>query len=929
MTNQRKSFIVSVFVILSLAFGVMLISQSLMARIDQKPERVMMDDNGVQLSAPLPGDSAPAKEPVRVSRTPDVLTPEGEELGRGTADRAAASTENGGETYATATVIAAVPYSDLGTNVGAVYDYDATCGNDGAGDVVYSITPVSSGSLYVSTCNAGSPAGVDTKVWVVEDVTFTELACNDDDPDCAEYASTLTADVVAGTNYFIVVGAYAPGAESAFEIYVDVIVPGTVCGVPLEITYPIADSLIGHTYPVDLSIVTNVGNSTITLNPTSRSFYFNFTAPVNGMYEFTWCDDGTVPLIPFPPTYPNGRWTAIAWPACGLGVYGYAPAPLVSGNLCANNGPYTMTFVKVAGTTQLLEICARQGEQLKGTMVVTWAPLPLENDYCADAEDLGVGPTGDAFGHNLGATRDGPGIDFCSPANPSEVCADVWYVWEADADGFARFDMCAGETDNKMWVYAGDECLTTNPREALAGGCSDDGCGVGGGPSFGEVACVTGDRFLIRIAGWFIEGDGTYGDCNAYGMGVFYINCEVYPTSIRPVNDNCVALVPDLLANGVLLSVPAQTNEWSGWDCLPTLNNVTYESNVWHAFTLPFCADTLEVNFCGTTPQVNRYNFNPPYGYAPMMTGCPCSGAYVTLYANVRGYNLARCQAHGGVAGVSDFNRFWLYRQIIPGDYYFPVSRPAYCGPDSFFDYQINFLATEGPCVYCSATANVNSCPPVAGATWVDRVTMSDVINPTVGTSGCHGYENFTTVSPKVYRGFPYTLTVLYGRTGGGALGTGDSCDVWVDWNQNSGLAANQSEVAERTRLVRVGPNVTCTINIPLDAYGVGEGPSGQTYMRIRMASSADGTNAACGNKTWGEVEDYTLNVVDLECGDFDIDGDIDGTDIAFLRAFYFGAGPAPVPTVRGDIDGDGVITIADIIALSDAAYRGGALHCM
>ena len=65
MTNQRKSFIVSVFVILALALSVMLISQSVMARKDLKPERAMLDDIGNQLNAPLPGDVDLAKPAIQ------------------------------------------------------------------------------------------------------------------------------------------------------------------------------------------------------------------------------------------------------------------------------------------------------------------------------------------------------------------------------------------------------------------------------------------------------------------------------------------------------------------------------------------------------------------------------------------------------------------------------------------------------------------------------------------------------------------------------------------------------------------------------------------------------------------------------------------------------------------------------------------------
>ena len=118
---------------------------------------------------------------------------------------------------------------------------------------------------------------------------------------------------------------------------------------------------------------------------------------------------------------------------------------------------------------------------------------PALNDNCATAEDLGVGATGDALRNNLGATRDGPGIDLPLPADPSETAPAILRMGSR-CDRFCPVRHVAGENDNKMWVYAGDECLMTNPREVLGGGCSYDACGVGGGPSFGEfVRCC--DRF--------------------------------------------------------------------------------------------------------------------------------------------------------------------------------------------------------------------------------------------------------------------------------------------------------------------------------------------------------------------------------------------------------------------------------------------------
>ncbi len=925
MTNQRKSYIVSVFVILALAFGAMFISQGVMARGDQKLERAaVVDDDGIQLSAPLPSDGVNLKKATKAPKTPDLLpefqSPSGQR--RTNAAKAAASTEGGGDTYATATLIAAMPYSDIGETETANSDYIAPCGDyDGAPDVVYSYTATATGMLSLSLCNAGTD--YDTKIWVVESATLTAVGCNDDA--CPGYISELNAPVTVGLTYYIVIGGYSPADAGNYEMTADLVIPGTACTVPLEITFPVADSLDGATYTADLSI-SPIDNGTWLAGYGARAWYWNFTAPVNGQYTFSWCDNGAVAIDPV------NSFIVMTLPVCGLGVSDVAPYPPNWGANCAAQGPNVLQTVMVAGTGKEIAIEVFGGEPIAGTLTVSWSPLPLPNDDCADAVDLGAGATGDVFGHNLGATRDGPGIDLCSVADPAEVCADVWYVWEADADGYARFDMCAGETDNKLWVYAGDQCLTANPREALQGGCSDDGCGVGGGPAFGEVPCHAGDRFLVRIAGWYIEGDPTYGDCNAYGMGVFYINCEVFPTSIRPYNDNCVALTPTLLSNRVLLQIPNQTTDWAGWDCLPTLNSIIYEQNTWHAVTLPFCADTLEVNFCGTIDG-GRSTFIAPYNFAPIMTGCPCSGAYVTLFASRSIMSTARCQDYGFDL-THDGNASWQYLQMIPGDYYFPVSRTAYRGNAAFglfIDYQINFIATQAPCAYCAATANVNSCPPVAGSTWIDRVSISNLVNPPTGNpgSGCHGLQDFTAMTAKVYRGFQYTLTARYGRQGGGALVPGDSCDVWVDWNQNSGLCANQTETFERTRLTRIGPDVTCTLNVPIDAALPGEGATGSTLMRLRLANAADGSNAACGSKTWGEVEDYTLIVANLECGDFNIDGSLNADDIAFLRAYYFGTGSAPDYWQRGDIDGDGYITIADIIALADAAYRGGALNCM
>ncbi|MEW5795309.1 MAG: GEVED domain-containing protein [Candidatus Zixiibacteriota bacterium] len=922
MTNLRKSY-VPVFAVLALAFCIMMIGQAAADSRKLGLSRITEDEFGV----PLPSEDVVVKEAVKV-REGDRLATDGQSYQgavRGERPKAALSANGGGDTYALATVIPAVPYSDMGTTVGFAYDYNsseacraASGGAHGAPDVVYSYTAASDGMLFVSTCQPGTL--LDSRVWVVESVSLTEVGCNDDG--CPSYASELTAPVSSGLTYFIVIGGWNAAQADVYELFVDLFAPGTVCEAPLPIQLPTSNIPETASWPVDMTLGFCGYPDATGLN--AGAFYYEFTALATGFYTFEFCDDGTVPNTGF-----LGIATGVVCYA-GATCYGYTATP---GEECADVGPFTCGAVLLAGQTTIIEIfdwC----DGMQGTLTASVAELPLYNDDCADAEDLLVGTVTDHFVHNVNATRDGPGVDLCATADPSEICADVWYVWEADADGYARISFCDGSADHRCMVYAGDECLSVNPRESIASGCSDDGCGVGGGPPFAEVPCQTGDRFLIRMGGWFIEGDPDYGDCSAFGMGVGELDIEVFPTSIRPANDGCSGLVPAVVAgDGSLTSFTAQTTAWGGWDCLPTLPR-PYEVNVWYAISTAYCADTLEVNMCGT---IDGSLYNIPTSYVPMFTGCPCDGAYVTFYPAVRILSTTRCQAFG-FPTTHDRQFAWVYRAVIPGDYYWGADRYSIGGnatgdptPWHVDEFRVNFRAIAAPCVYCAASGNPNSCPPVAGATWIDRVTFAAIQNPAPpATSGCMAYQDFTAVTGgKVYRGFDYTLTVRYGRTGGGALGSGDSMDVWVDWNQNSGFAANQTETFERTTLSRVGPDMVGTVSVPMAAQGPGGGATGTTIMRVRIANAADGGNAPCGNKTWGEVEDYLLQVYDLECGDFNIDGNVDATDIAFLWAWYQGAGPAPDFYQRADIDGDGFITLADVVALVEAAYNGGPLNCM
>jgi hypothetical protein len=125
----------------------------------------------------------------------------------------------GCETCADATVIPSIPYTDDGTTIGAVNDYDPgvvdNCPYTGstAPDVVYQYTPATNESIFVSLCTPGTNTDYDTKLYIYEAAcTNPAVACADDACSAPLYASFVSelgpVALTAGTTYYIVVDGY-------------------------------------------------------------------------------------------------------------------------------------------------------------------------------------------------------------------------------------------------------------------------------------------------------------------------------------------------------------------------------------------------------------------------------------------------------------------------------------------------------------------------------------------------------------------------------------------------------------------------------------------------------------------------------------------------------------------------------------------------
>ena len=152
----------------------------------------------------------------------------------------------GGEDIATATVIAGLPHSSVGTTIGYVDNYDEVCPYTGSTspDVVYSFTPGANVAVDITLCNGSD---YDTKLYVYENAWTpgAPFACNDDT--CPGWVSELTdLNLTGGNTYYIVVdGYYGASGNYVLDITEDVWVdppPNDDCANAEAITgpYPVA-----------------------------------------------------------------------------------------------------------------------------------------------------------------------------------------------------------------------------------------------------------------------------------------------------------------------------------------------------------------------------------------------------------------------------------------------------------------------------------------------------------------------------------------------------------------------------------------------------------------------------------------------------------------------------------------------------------------
>ncbi|HOK37291.1 MAG TPA: PKD domain-containing protein [Bacteroidales bacterium] len=143
---------------------------------------------------------------------------------------------------------------------------------------------------------------------------------------------------------------------------------------------------------------------------------------------------------------------------------------------------------------------------------------------------------------------------------------------------------------------------------------------------------------------------------------------------------------------------------------------------------------------------------------------------------------------------------------------------------------------------YCSAEGTNNSYE------YISKFQFGTINN----SSGTASYSDFTSISTDVYLGQSYPFTVTIGNPY-----SSDQVLIWVDWNRDGDFSDPGENVF--TSANGQGP-FSGNITIP------GTATPGPVRLRIRLHDTGNGpNNTPCGSSTYGEVEDYTLNLLSPE----------------------------------------------------------------
>ena len=508
-------------------------------------------------------------------------------------------------------------------------------------------------------------------------------------------------------------------------------------------------------------------------------------------------------------------------------------------------------------------------------------PQPVA-ETCDDAAVLsGTLPITILFDNNE-ATADGPEgtCDKYYPTTTGLMQNDVWFEWTAPMNCTATatvvptgYDSLVAVRDNCVDLNeiacddTGDTSVTDSVVWSAVNGVTyyiqvgDTGSYEGGGMtsltidcSAGTGACCddfTGDCFV-----------GTLGDCSAAGGDYLGDGTDCGPPNPCPQpnpGDHCVAPYPVTLGLGDLPYVDAsQTNCGRGnWHDDPSTSHCLYYYDSGEDMIYEITVtDAMDVDITldpqGTT-----------YGGVAIGDACPpTDSCLASVYSSSSSPKTTPCV------------------HLEPGIYYIQVD--TWSSPDCIPDFDLTIaecVMPTGRCCYdippicvdgiteyectntyggnwdeglncidnpCPVPAYCDACFTNDTDDWITNVTFNTIDNTTGNEGDPCSYGDYTAQSTDIAQGLTYTLSVTF------SSGTYTECvRAWIDWNQD----LDWDDAGEQYDLGS-GASTTVTVDITVP----GTATLGSTRMRvIERYSTCPGP---CDSLSYGEIEDYTVNVI-------------------------------------------------------------------
>jgi hypothetical protein len=160
---------------------------------------------------------------------------------------------------------------------------------------------------------------------------------------------------------------------------------------------------------------------------------------------------------------------------------------------------------------------------------------------------------------------------------------------------------------------------------------------------------------------------------------------------------------------------------------------------------------------------------------------------------------------------------------------------------------------------YCASTATYTTDEDILNVTFGSLNNTSTCSTTGTGSgSVLNMYSNYKSgagapAAPNVTQGDAVSLSLGLGTCGGSY---GNLAKVFIDWNQN-GLFTDAGEEVYLSPAGSGARTVTGSVTVPIDAV------PGNTVMRVVFVETTTPSSVIpCGTYSWGETEDYLINVV-------------------------------------------------------------------